>query len=167
MTWVVACSVLKLLNKWQSHHCAAGCYVSNIFQMTIGTFEWQPRAWSHLCMIMSLYYSVDSSSPFDMQMFWSEAFRSLKLLHYRGGIWGMSSSCGFWIQQKRVIRGCCGRVRKLVWMASLQRSQLSSWMEESGEGLWFCSDSSGLKSLGWHWATAAVFIIDFTGTVRN
>lgn len=24
----------------------------------------------------------------------------------------------------------------------------------------------GLKSLGWHWATQAVFIIDFTGTVR-
>lgn len=105
---------------------------------------------------------------FDMQMIWLEVFRSfsmaLKPLHHRGGIYGMSSSRGFQIQQKSVIRGRCGRVRKWVRMASFQHSQLSSWMEKSVEGLWVCAQSSGLKSLGWHWAAQAVFIIDFTGT---
>lgn len=118
---------------------------------------------------MSLYYCADSSFPFDMQMSWLEEFRSpfsvaLKPLHYRGRIRGMPLFfCGFQIQPESVIRGCCGRVRKWVRMASLQRSQLSSWMEKSGEGLWARSDS-GLKSFGWHWATQAVFIIDCTGT---
>ncbi len=86
------------------------------------------------CLVTSLHANVslllgaDSSFPFDMQMFWLDEFGSfsvaLKPLHYRGRICGMSSSRGFQIQQKSVIRGCCGRVRKWVRMASLQQSQL-------------------------------------------
>lgn len=127
------------------------------------------------CLVTSLHANVSlllrwQQFSFDMQMFWLDEFGSfsvaLKPLHYRGRICGMSSSRGFQIQQKSVIGGRCvaGSANEYEW-PSLQHSQLSSSAEESGEGLWVCSDSSGLKSLGWHWATQAVFIIDFTGTV--
>lgn len=146
--WVVACSIWKVLNK--CHYCATTCWVFSIYQITIGVFELKPHAWSHLCMLMSLYSCTDSGFLFDMQMFWLEEFRSfsvaLKLLHYRARICGMSSSCGFQMQQKSVIRGCWDTpddTCKGVRMAFLQHSQLSSWMEKSGEGLWVCSDSSG------------------------
>lgn len=126
------------------------------------------------CLVTSLHANVSlllrwQQFSFDMQMFWLEEFSSfsvaLKLLHYRGRICGMSSSFGFQMQQRSFIRGCCGRVCKWVRMTSLQHSQLFSWMEESGQGLWVCSDSPGLKSLGWHWATQAVSIIDHARTV--
>ena len=65
------------------------------------------------CSVTSLHANVSlllrwQQFSFDMQMFWLEEFRSfsaaLKPLHYRGGIWGMSSSRGFRTQQKSVIR---------------------------------------------------------------
>lgn len=134
-----------------------------IYKVKIGMFEHRPHTWSHPCMLMCLHCSNSSSFLFDMQIFWLEEFRSfcltLKPLHQGGRICGMPSSCGLQIQRKSVIKVCWGRICKSVRMSLLQHSQLSSWMEKSAEGLWVCSDFSGQKSSGWHWATQAVSLL--------
>lgn len=126
------------------------------------------------CLVTSLHANVSlllrwQGFSFDMQMVRLQELRSfstsLKRPLYRGRIRGMSSCC-FQIQQKSVIRGMQWQRRQMSTNSlplPLQRSQLSSRIEKSGEGLWICSGCSGLKSLGWHWAAQAVFIIDFTG----
>lgn len=126
----VACSVLKLLNKL----CALCSWMLRIQYLSNDyLYVWITAS----CLFTSPHANVSlplrwQQFPFDMQMFWLEEFRSfsvaLKLLHYRGRICGMPSSSGFRIQQKSVIRGCCGRIHKWVRMAFLGDSQLSSWM---------------------------------------